>query len=790
MRKIFRKTGKTSFLRNLFFALLALIMTVTVLLTSVLLTSYHSSIHSLTNRYFSNLLKQCNYSITYMNDLAQRLSSSLFYNHQVISFLNMDKPDSLQTVSTHQAVRNTILPLSYVDSVYLYNRELDLVLCTKSGIQTGLDDFFDQAIAQRLQALAADPAADNLPLVHSVSAGRSAAASVYSYVIPDFDSGSHLVSALVINISVDVLTKSLQELNGNNATAQFAVADLYGTLLVQPSFQTPEEADDLRRTVLHFAQAGAAEGEKVVKIGSTRYMTAFTTANSNDWYIYAMIPCSVIYGDVITTALWSGILVLVLFCLFSYAALRTARRLNRPVEVINQIAQGEIDDNTELEHLIGEEFQTVAAAFARIRQENAESSNYKEVTAKIVRKEFLESLFCGTAVYDQDQCRKHLQSLDCPWIMDQPLIMCLLSIDNYAQFSQENNPREREVLRYAIVNVSTELFGSAFRCEMVEHSADRFIAVLACPEEEEFSATAALLEKKLAEILSVVEKHLRFSLTAAYGTPFTGVSHMARAYENLEELLLLRIRHGYGRVFTPWMADELDQDGFQASSAAENLLISSVVNASAQQAAAQFDHIARSLFLFNPSEIIPYLLHLAYRLLNSVKEADSTIGSQAAKEFKKTAARLPQCEIEADFRSCFSDYLENLCAILAAQKATQEGQNSNALVHRILKMIEANYAREELCLNSIADELSLSAHYVGQIFRAAQGKSVSKYILDLRLEKIAQALRDTDRPFLQIMQDAGFEERQKNYVYTLFKKHFGVTVKAYRQQSSELPPQP
>lgn len=330
-----------------------------------------------------------------------------------------------------------------------------------------------------------------------------------------------------------------------------------GTLLVQPPLQTPGEAEDLRAAVLQSVEAGAAEGEKTARIGGMRYIMAYTSANSNGWYIYGMIPVSVIYGDVTATALWSVLLVLV--------------------------------------------------------------------------------LFCGTAVYDPDQCRSHLQALDCQWIMDSPLMMCLLSIDNYAQFSQENNPREREVLRYAVVNMAAELLGEAFRCEMVEHSADRFIAVQACPEGEEFAATAGLLEKKLEEILSVVKKHLKFSLTAVYGTPFTGAGHMARAYENLEELLLLRIRHGSGRVFPPRMADELDLDGFQASSAAENLLISSVVNGSARQAAAQFDHIARSLFQFNPGEIIPYLLHLAYRLLNSVKEADSTTGAQAAKEFRQAA---------------------------------------------------------------------------------------------------------------------------------------------------------
>lgn len=113
VRKILHMPEKVSFLKKLFFALLALVLTVTVLLTCVLLASYHASVRSLTSRYFSNLLKQCNYSITYMNDLAQRLSLSLAYNHQ--------------------AVRSITLPLSYVDSVYLYNRALDLVLCTRSG---------------------------------------------------------------------------------------------------------------------------------------------------------------------------------------------------------------------------------------------------------------------------------------------------------------------------------------------------------------------------------------------------------------------------------------------------------------------------------------------------------------------------------------------------------------------------------------------------------------------------------------------------------------------------------
>ena len=78
----------------------------------------------------------------------------------------------------------------------------------------------------------------------------------------------------------------------------------------------------------------------------------------------------------------------------------------------------------------------------------------------------------------------------------------------------------------------------------------------------------------------------------------------------------------------------------------------------------------------------------------------------------------------------------------------------------------------------------MSAHYIGQVFRTSQNKSVAKYIMDLRLEKIAQELRNTNRGFAEIMEDVGLDPEQKNYIYTCFKKCYGVTVKNYRLQAT------
>ena len=97
--------------------------------------------------------------------------------------------------------------------------------------------------------------------------------------------------------------------------------------------------------------------------------------------------------------------------------------------------------------------------------------------------------------------------------------------------------------------------------------------------------------------------------------------------------------------------------------------------------------------------------------------------------------------------------------------------------------MESEYSQKGLCLSSIADELGLSAHYIGQVFRTSQNKSVAKYIMDLRLEMIARELRETNRSFSEIMENAGLDPEQKNYIYTCFKKRFGVTVKNYRNSA-------
>lgn len=784
MQSFAQRLKRPSFLNKLFFSLIALVLTVTLLLTGILLTSYYSSANDLVSRFFFNLLRQSNYSITYTNGLSQQLSASLSYDADVVAFLNLRTQDNVQTVKTHQAVRKVVLPLSYVDSIYLYNSTLDLLLDTKTGIQSRLENFYDQGTAQQLKRIGDNPTNSYVPFVHYVTYFNSTS-QLYSYIIPNYNKSGVLTSAMVVNLNVDILTQTLQELSANNANLKFVVFSPEGVSLLDAPFTSDAEQADMEELITQILSSGSGETSFTYHIGQTKYVVAYSNANANGWYLCGLIPYHVVFQNVIVTTVLSVLFILLLLGISCYVALLLAKRLNRPVEVISQMVSGDAPPEEVPEMLQTTEFRSIASAVVQMQKQNQEYSSYHDKTAKIVRKNFLDGLFSGSTFYSQAQVAQNLTAMGCEYMLTAPCIMCLFAIDDYAAFAQNTNPRERNALRFAVVNLATELLREHFACEMISHGPSKFVAVLGCPEQGTPGELRASLEEALGQFLEVVKTHLEFTLTVAYSSSFRGIEHMPRMYENLEELLLLRVRHGHGRILSPSMAEDLTLGEFQVSSTAENILVSSVVNGSAEQAMAQFQSIAGDLFQYSYNEIMPYLTHLAYRLLISAKETNCSAGQSIAEAFKVVSARLPQCEIEADFRSCFSAYLERICSILSAQKANQETQSSKALVSRVIQIIESDYTNPEICLGSIADNLGLSTHYIGQIFRSSQGKSVSQYILDLRLEKIAQAMRESSRPFADIMEEVGFEAKQKNYIYTCFKKHFGVTVKNYRMQYSD-----
>jgi AraC family transcriptional regulator len=99
---------------------------------------------------------------------------------------------------------------------------------------------------------------------------------------------------------------------------------------------------------------------------------------------------------------------------------------------------------------------------------------------------------------------------------------------------------------------------------------------------------------------------------------------------------------------------------------------------------------------------------------------------------------------------------------------------------RVLAYIEANIGRD-IALRDLAQLVGVSKHHFIRSFRAATQKTPYAYLVDRRLARAVDALRDSAMPIEQIARETGFKNAPG--FSNVFKKHYGMSPSRFRARS-------
>lgn len=160
-----------------------------------------------------------------------------------------------------------------------------------------------------------------------------------------------------------------------------------------------------------------------------------------------------------------------------------------------------------------------------------------------------------------------------------------------------------------------------------------------------------------------------------------------------------------------------------------------------------------------------------FYLLNTLTKFASKIDSHDA---------LMVAEKATDFHSLYDlepnllQIAQLLCALVQEKPQNKESQ----LKQELFDFINKNYAASQLSLEWLAEEFDMSVSYLSRFIKKESGLTFSKYIQELRLNKIKQALVETNRPIKDIIRDAGYYD-VSNYTRK-FRTIVGVTPGQYR----------
>lgn len=103
------------------------------------------------------------------------------------------------------------------------------------------------------------------------------------------------------------------------------------------------------------------------------------------------------------------------------------------------------------------------------------------------------------------------------------------------------------------------------------------------------------------------------------------------------------------------------------------------------------------------------------------------------------------------------------------------------VIREIQLFIRQHYA-DNVSLNSLAEQFFLHPNYLSRLFKEKTGQNFIDYLTEVRMEKVKELLKNSDRKIVEICDLAGYDNPR--YFSKVFKQYTGMTPSEYRESAA------
>ncbi|MDF2960759.1 MAG: transcriptional regulator, AraC family [Paenibacillus sp.] len=356
---------------------------------------------------------------------------------------------------------------------------------------------------------------------------------------------------------------------------------------------------------------------------------------------------------------------------------------------------------------------------------------------------------------------------------EEPLMAVAVSINRYTEWSSSlaYNEEDQLLLKYALVNIMTELLEPKWRVHCVPMDKENLMLVIQSREGGKLEADVSLQEA-LSAMTKTVMKYLQMSLSVGMGQACESISGLHRSFDEAKEALANRLYEGYGRTirFTELREkeslNEAEADAWKAE------LLGSLDNADASVSKQALERWAEWIRGHRPAP------ESVYTFVNGIIGDCSRI--IAARGISKPAVL--DNYTEHQLRMMDLDDLHQLLLLVAEAIVSGIQLHINTkeyqLAQRIIRFME-EHMQEQIGLQEIADFVNLSTSSVSSAFKTETGYTIYEYLTKMRIEQACKLLSATDLKIADIAVQVGYQN--ENSFIRSFRKLKNVTPGKYRE---------
>lgn len=585
--------------------------------------------------------------------------------------------------------------------------------------------------------------------------------------------------ALIIYMNHAKISNLVQTLTPYNQGSTI-VFDDQGRFLFTPNGS--DQQKELNEAIYQEVSAlQSREGTFLFNWDNKSYSVTYGEFNllGSTWYFFSAALLSSITGPVIFISkiiIGTSLLVLLLAGGWAWIA---SRRLYSPIQKLVQKVNIQEDEAAKVN--IKNEFELIESRWNHLSRESQILQTKLEQNLPHLRKGFLMQLLQGYMhPFKDDELRERMINLG--WeIKNQRFIIVLVQLLGFSKLEGRFSDGDEGLVSFTAANIMEELMaGSMLQADVINfHDLSIGILILV-PAHMQRKQLDEELYQISEKTIFYIENILKMRSTVSISHMTDSIKKIAAIYEDAKLALRFRNLQESSQIIDLEKLEEenrgFDSSDFHYPFEIENEITYALRLGDEEKALRAIREFVHLLHHENRNEV--ELKQGVLQLLGSILQVvlQSGFNSNQLYEGVDLYEKLGEKREPEEIVRWFE---QDIVRPFIIGWAERKDQHMRQYVEKTIILLNDNYMKD-ISLEYCADQIHISPYTLSRGFKQITGLNFVDYLMNIRLEKAKQLLRDTDMKISEVAENVGY---QHSYFNRLFKKHESITPSQYREKA-------
>lgn len=579
---------------------------------------------------------------------------------------------------------------------------------------------------------------------------------------------------IYINVEEQSILTTIRKISKADAANNVFVINNEGKVLSHTDsnlFLDDLSEEEYVRTILIENQN---ENSFTTTIANQRNLVTYVKSEELDWYFVSDSPYSELISNIdqlrgITLLVTAGIVLAGLLI-----SIFLTSNMNRPLSaLLEKVMPNTTQPASGMAPI--DEYKMVTEVFHSFHEREKSMQFVITHSSRTVREHYLHALLCGHSL-EHSVSNEILKDIG-EEVAGPFFCVLVFKINELESMGERVEGKQQSLLRFALGNIAKEMLEHIGTCDYLIMGGSEAVAILQYTENQ----TPEELKPALRNIQSFLNRYFKVTVSIGIGDICIGKSNLPSSYTSAQQYVKYRLIYGKEAILDAIATRRHVLTALSYPSSYEKKLIDLVQHGKPEPIVSAIEEFIDKISSGSVNQVITYSTQLMLSLLKHFDYLQHVPDSNF-NEYLQAVTDIEWAEDLTEIKNIFSRYCYKICTLIEEKNHWMNAQKHNLLIEKVQNYIHEHYAEPNISLDLVSNIAGLSPSYLGKLFKGATRQSFSEYLNNTRLEKAKDLLASTPETAAKISESVGIYNI--TYFSTLFKKKYGLTPSAFREQEA------